>query len=110
MVTVGYVAITRAGISTFPTGIIKIRISLKKKFANLQKKPSEQRLSAPALMKRWRCCRWGMWCIAIRLMTVRFPAITLTASLKMTSITWHLFLNIDHQKVIQSLFLTVTHP
>ncbi len=52
----------------------------------------------------------GMWCIAIRLMTVRFPAITLTASLKMTSITWHLFLNIDHQKVIQSLFLTVTHP
>lgn len=52
----------------------------------------------------------GMWCIAIRLMTVRFPAITLMVSLKMTSITWHLFLNIDHQKVIQSLFLTVTHP
>ena len=51
----GFVAITRAGISTFPTVIIKIRISLKKKFALLQKKPSEQRLSAPALMKRWRC-------------------------------------------------------
>ncbi|SWB15663.1 DNA adenine methylase [Klebsiella pneumoniae] len=100
----------KSGISTFHTVIIKIRISLKKKFAHLQRKPSKQRLSAPALMKRWRCCRWGMWCIAIRLMTVRFPAITLTASLKMTSITWHLFLNIDHQKVIQSLFLTVTHP
>lgn len=41
---------------------------------------------------------------------VRFPAITLTASLKMTSITWHLFLNIGHQKDIRSLFLTVTHP
>lgn len=54
-ITVVYVAITRAGISTFPTVIIKIRISLKKKFAHLQKKPSGQRLSAPALMKRWRC-------------------------------------------------------
>lgn len=52
----------------------------------------------------------GMWCIAIRLMTVRFPAITLMASLRMTSITWHPFLNIDHLKVIRSLFLTVTHP
>lgn len=28
-----------------------------------------------------------MWCIAIRRMTARFPVITLTASLKMTSIT-----------------------
>lgn len=28
-----------------------------------------------------------MWCIAIRHMTVRFPAITLMVSLKMTSIT-----------------------
>ena len=35
-----------------------------------------------------------MWCIAIRLMTVRFPAITLMVSLKMISITWHPFLNI----------------
>ena len=35
-----------------------------------------------------------MLCIAIRLMTVRFPAITLMVSLKMTSITWHPFLNI----------------
>nr|WP_267206768.1 phage regulatory CII family protein [Escherichia coli] len=31
-------------------------------------------------------------------------------SLKMTSITWHPFLNIGHQKDIRSLFLTVTHP
>lgn len=52
----------------------------------------------------------GMWCIAIRRMTVRFPAITLMVSLKMTSITWHPFLNIGHQKDIRSLFLTVTHP
>lgn len=52
----------------------------------------------------------GMWCIAIRRMTVRFPAITLMVSLKMTSITWHPFLNIDHLKDIRSLFLTVTHP
>ncbi len=33
-----------------------------------------------AMLKR------GMWCIAIRRMTARFPVITLTASLKMTSI------------------------
>lgn len=100
----------KSGYFNIPYGNYKNPYSLKKKFAHLQRKPSGQRLSARALMKRWRCCRWGMWCIAIRRMTVRFPAITLMVSLKMTSITWHPFLNIGHQKDIRSLFLTMTHP
>lgn len=45
----------KSGHFNIPYGNYKNPYFPEKKFAHLQKKPSEQRLSAPALMKRWRC-------------------------------------------------------
>ncbi len=45
----------KSGHFNIPYGNYKNPYFPEKNFAHLQKKPSEQRLSAPALMKRWRC-------------------------------------------------------
>jgi hypothetical protein len=58
MVIVGCAVITKAVILMSHTVIIKNRISLKMKYALLQKRHNAQRLSVPAMTKHWQCCKW----------------------------------------------------
>lgn len=91
-----------------PYGNYKNRISLKSKYVHSQKKPSEQRLSVPAMTKHWRCCRLVMLFTAILHTTVHLAVITLPVLLRMISIVWRLFLNAGHRKGIRLLCPIVT--
>ncbi len=82
----GLCRITRAGISTFPTVIIKIRISLKRNSRICRESPAGN-VYLRQLDETLAMLKAGDVVYCDPLYTVRFPAITLMASLKMTSIT-----------------------
>jgi hypothetical protein len=108
----GYRGLCRYNLSghfNVPYGNYKNRISLKVKYALLQKRLNAQRLSVPAMTKHWRCCRLVMLFIAIRHMTAHLAVITLPVLQRTISIIWRLFLSAGHQKVIRLSCPTATH-
>ena len=76
----------KSGHFNIPYGNYKIRISLKRN-SRICRKAQRATFICASFDETLAMLKAGMWCIAIRLMTVRFPAITLMVSLKMTSIT-----------------------